>query len=333
MTSTSLSSAIKTISGFALKPPALGDRPKAPIRINRAFTGKPAAKPTAFKPQTEGEPQKGLPASTGSIVARNVKLDTWLKEVGDKPGYTEAREYLLTGPPYKGKSNFRAKEQLKDNGARWIPNPLKQKGAKDGVAGGWWSALNERDVRTFMELTYLEPDKHLGYHLITGGSLSRGFVPGGLRKSWKPLGVPEESANNVLKLISQFDAHVYDFERRQAEERAAVPSKKQAAERAVMMNVTPDTLDEIERLRAEYGIDWNETLAAQSRAVGYERFASNTHFYSLQCTLNQHFDHCKLLTASALCSLCVLSTRFVPPSRAGLGRAQTCRTPSSSSGS
>ena len=229
MTSTSLSSAVKAIPAFALKPPTSGDRPKPPTRTNRAFTGKPAAKPKAFKPQAEAEAQQE-PTAAGPIVARNVKLDTWLKEIGDKPGYTEAREYLLAGPPYKGESDFAAKEQLKDNGAKWIPNPHKEKGVKDGITPGWWSALKERDVRTFMALTYTRESRY--------SKAPREC------KSWQPLGVPEESAQNVLKLLAQFDAHVEDFERRQAKERAAVPSKTQAAEQAMLMNVSKSAADE-----------------------------------------------------------------------------------------
>ena len=107
-----------------LKAPSVGVRPKRLSNLNRAFTGKPAVKIKRFKP--EGDADNG--SDNVPKDAQTGALAVWLKDHGDRDGYSEVRQYLLAGPPYKGDAAYEAKEQLKDHGARWVPNPLKQKG-------------------------------------------------------------------------------------------------------------------------------------------------------------------------------------------------------------
>jgi len=236
---------------LALKAPKSGECPKRLPRVH-AFTGLPPAKPKPFKPETEEEDGQGVKEEAPSTnTAVNEALVAWLREAGDKPGYAEARAYLLAGAPYKGESGFGAKDQLKDNGAKWIPNPLKEKGVKDGMTGGWWSALTERDVRTFMSLTHAKE--------------SRYGKPSNVVPSWRPLGVPEESASRVLMLLSQFEAHVEDFQQRQAVERAA-PSKKDAQARTAHCT-PPDRPEDVASMQSEFGIAWTEELKEQSRRL------------------------------------------------------------------
>ena len=239
---------------LVLKAPKSGECPKRLPRV-RAFTGLPPAKPKPFKPETEEEDGQRLKAEAPSTkTAVNDALVAWLREAGDKRGYAEAREYLLAGAPYKGESGFGAKDQLKDNGAKWIPNPLKEKGVRDGMTGGWWSALAERDLKTLMSLTHAKE--------------SRYGKPSNVVPSWRPLGVPEESASRVLMLLSQFEAHVEDVQQRQAVERAAAaaPSKKDAHARTAH-DTPPDRPEDVAAMQSEFGIAWTEELKEQSRRV------------------------------------------------------------------
>ena len=122
-----------------LKAPVGADKPK-PNRSNKgAFSNRPLPKRKAFKPPEE------------EVSAAHCKEETafvlWVKtnKQDCDPDYTNILEYVLEGSPFKGSAKFGFKDQIKEAGARWVPNPIKVEGCTNKrIKRGWWTAWDDK---------------------------------------------------------------------------------------------------------------------------------------------------------------------------------------------
>ena len=174
-------------------------------------------------------------------------LISWLREGnGDREGYMEAREYLMIGPPYKGDSDFKAKELVKETGGKWMPNPLKEQGVKNGITSGWWSAPDDAVLEALIKLPYNE----------------RGYA------RWLPLNVPMPSALKVVKLIKEFEAYKKIKEDEAQQQRVAQQASASHAAQTRARDDVPDSkLEEVRSLWERFKVRADaEMLTIASRA-------------------------------------------------------------------
>lgn len=188
--------------------------------------------------------------SSSAAPAPKSGLVKWLEEGnGDKPGYEDAREYLMSGLPYKGNSDFSAKEALKELGAKWCPNPLKEKGAKDGVCPGWWSAMDLKDLEALIGAPRNERRKRI----------------------WTAIDVPDSQHEAILRLIREYEGHqlveAEEAEKRRKAEAVASSSRAEAQKETLKnRNLDPDSPEDIKRLKDDWGVDWSFEMALKAQA-------------------------------------------------------------------
>lgn len=239
-----MSNGANPFAKFALRAPTTADKP---VKVPRtaALTGKKATKPKPFKPKGEDD------AEEKKVVVKDTGFILWLKEGnGARDSYMEAREYLMRGPPFKGTSAFDAKEKLKDQGAKWVPNPLKVKGAKDGIVGGWWSAWDERALESLVSVPMGDDG----------------------RRQWTAVDVPPEYNVNIVRLMREYE--VSDAESRRIAEDAARRARdaKEDAKAALRAGegIEPDLDVDLAAFKLKYGIEPTESmLAASARAPNF----------------------------------------------------------------
>ncbi len=174
---------------------------------------------------------------------------------GDRPSSEGARDYLMRGAPFLGESPFEGKEAVKDCGARWVPNPKKQKGVQDGLVSGWWSAPNERVLERLLELPKTNKTTRSGRPWMVS--------------SWAPWDCPPNQAHQIILLISEFETYQQlEVQKAHADRRGADERRRKQEELA---GVDEDAPEEIEALRNEFGIEWDFELresASQGAAAG-----------------------------------------------------------------
>ena len=153
------------------------------VRMKRARPAKPTFSTKNIAERIDEGKEAGAAATAAapydSLLAR------WLRDGhGDRDGFFEAREYLLKGPPYKGSSRFDAKDTIKELGAKWVPNALKDKGdANDKRCYGWWSAVDEATLAALIRLPLDEKS----------------------RRRWTALSTPEHAHFGILRLLKEFE--------------------------------------------------------------------------------------------------------------------------------
>jgi len=247
----------KTSRFFQLAPPGRDQKPasakrkaafdfvtkKAPPKLE--YSSAAIKRPTpAAKLEADAAGSSGIPKPP------EPRIVAWLRAGNaDRPETANARAYLMRSAPFLGESEFDAKESMKDAGARWVPNPAKQKGVKDGVISGWWSAYDESVLETL-----------LGMHPITKTTRDgREFtVP-----PWKPFDCPGKKANDaVAGVLNEFAVYtrVRNDEDRAARKKAH--DDREAAMRAKEACVGAGSNDaaDILALEAEFGVEWTEDL-------------------------------------------------------------------------
>ena len=240
-------------AAFRLRAPSSADKPTNPPRVGGLTGKKPTPRPKAFVKEEqakEDESTGDLKASKEEPKKVDSKLIKWLRS-GNCPNrecFFEAKEYLLAGPPYRGNCNFKAKEAVKKLGARWVVNPNKVKGAKDGVASGWWSAWDEEVLKALLDM----PEKDDG------------------TRDWQPLNVPDEYAMQILKLMrlceSMENADRQFLDRKARMQRDAKEIEQQQRRR--IEGVPQDSQEEIDAFETEFDIKiTEEMLDAASHAA------------------------------------------------------------------
>ena len=133
-----------------LKPPTGSDRP-LPNRSNKgAFTNRPLPKRKAFKPlEEDGESQESKQETAFVTWVRTKKQDC-------DPAYGDLLAYVLKGAPFRGDCGFGLKEEVKEAGACWLPNPLYKDGDSKKVKRGWWSALDDKTLFLLLTLNKIK---------------------------------------------------------------------------------------------------------------------------------------------------------------------------------
>lgn len=130
-----------------LNPPSGADRPKRNRSNKGAFTNHPLPKRTAFKPPEEDE---------AKMQKQDTAFVTWTKgKMHDcSPIYRNVLDYVTNGSPFRGNVAFGHKEEVKEAGARWLPNPSYEEGANEprGTKRGWWSAWDDKTLFTLLSL-------------------------------------------------------------------------------------------------------------------------------------------------------------------------------------
>lgn len=175
-------------------------------------------------------------------------LQQWLKTHGDREGFMFAREFLLKGAPYKGTSGFDDKEAVKELGATWLANPLKIKGERDGITGGWWVAGNE-----------------IGLAKLIGAPLSKKKKK---NRIWTPLDVPADEVDAVARLIHEFEGSCKMKDRLDREERTASEAARAlaTAARHLQAGIPPDEEPSREALRA-LGVEYDDAMGRAASAA------------------------------------------------------------------
>lgn len=239
------------VQQFALRAPKRDDNPRATKTRTCAFTGKKPSKSTPHKPAEE-EDGAAPGANRNDRVPKNNGFIAWLSVGhGDRPGFQEAREYLMLGAPYRGDSRYEAKEAIKaSDAAHWCPNPLKQKGVKDGLPSGWWAAHTEEELKTLIDLP-----------LDTYG-----------RRLWTALDVPEPSHSSLARLIAEYDGYLRIEQRKRDAD--AVQARAEATKRANTIAssgiiVLADSEEEIATLRDKWKLEWAVDMALASQHASH----------------------------------------------------------------
>lgn len=128
-----------------LKPPLSADKPKANRSNKGAFTNRPLPKRKPFKPPEEETPDE----PSAKVSKEETGFVLWVKTSKQNcdPIFTNVYEYVLEGSPFKGDAKYGCKDQIKDAGARWMPNPMKQEGCTNrSVKRGWWAAWDDKTL-------------------------------------------------------------------------------------------------------------------------------------------------------------------------------------------
>ena len=246
---------------IALRAPKRADKPgasacgKTRTRVC-AFTGKTPSKSVPRKPGEDAQDEAAGAARPGGAhvanvanVAKNAALVAWLERGnGDREGCNEAREYLMLGAPYRGESDFDAKDAVKaTDAAHWCANPLKQRGVRDGLAAGWWSAHTEEELKTLI-------------------GMPRDGCDGRKRRVWRGLDVPDESHVAILTLLAEFEGYEHREQLKRnalaTVARAAAATRSEALANSSLF-VPPDDDAELAQLRG-LGVEWSVDMAAQS---------------------------------------------------------------------
>jgi len=191
---------------FKLKPPTSSDKPKPNRSLKGAFTGKLTPKPKPFKPPSD---EDDAPPPQAPVPKEPTEFMKWLK---DKPTngawhVESAKEYVLEGPPFKGDSSFDAKQDIKEAGGRWVPNPLKRKDCEDkSIVRGWWGAYEDKALAELMNLG----------------------IDGKGRRKWQCAGMGEAQQTVIQGWLAEFRAPSAEDEEQQPEVVAAEPPPKRA---------------------------------------------------------------------------------------------------------
>ena len=219
--------------------------------VNRAGQKRGAAvKFTSAETKRKIGDGKETTASASAATVPKSGLVRWLDQGnGDRPGYEDAREYLISGPPYKGDSDFSSKEALKDLGAKWCPNPLKEKGAKDGVCPGWWSAMDIKDLEALIGAPRNEKRKRI----------------------WKAIDVSDSQHDAMMRLMREYEGHqlveAEQAEKKRKADAVASSSRAEAHKEALKnSNLQPDSEEDIKRLKDDYDVDWSLEMAMKAQA-------------------------------------------------------------------
>ena len=189
--------------------------------------------------------------ATGTATVPKSGFTKWLEEGnGDRLGYEYAHEYLKAGPPYKGDSDFQAKDTIRDLGGKWMENPLKiDKDARDGIMRGWRVAWDAKDLEA----------------LITAPRNSKG------KRIWTAIDVPDSHHDKMLRLMREYEGHqlvtTEEAEKKRKADAAASSSRAEAQKEELKnLNLQQDTEDDIKRLKDEYDVDWSFDLAMKAQA-------------------------------------------------------------------
>jgi hypothetical protein len=128
-----------------LKPPSGSDRPKPNRSNNGAFTNRPLPKLKAFKPPE---------AEESTVQTQNTAFVTWTKARmhGCSPIYQNVLDYVSSGSPFRGNGAFGKKDEVKEAGAKWLPNPSYEEGEPRKTQRGWWSAWDDKTLFTLLSL-------------------------------------------------------------------------------------------------------------------------------------------------------------------------------------
>ena len=129
-----------------LKPPSSIDKPKSNRSNKGAFTNRPLPKRKPFKPTEDDKNEEENPAK---IVKETTPFVSWV--MSNKHDcdlmFVDVRDYVLDGSPYKGTATYGFKEQIKDSGSKWLPNPMKTEYCNDkSVKRGWWAAWDDKTL-------------------------------------------------------------------------------------------------------------------------------------------------------------------------------------------
>jgi hypothetical protein len=128
-----------------LKAPSGSDRPKANRSNKGAFTNRPLPKRKAFKPPEEEEEVK--------VQKQDTAFTTWAKTAMHDcdPIYQNVVDYAIAGSPFRGNAAFGRKDEAKDAGAKWLPNPSYDEQDRRSKRG-WWSAWDDKTLYTLLSL-------------------------------------------------------------------------------------------------------------------------------------------------------------------------------------
>ena len=237
---------------FALAPPTHGQQP---TRVKRKAGFDAAPKKVAPKPQFSSAATKRTAADDEGESKADAKLPeprviAWLRAGNaDRQSAAAARTYLLRGAPFLGDSDYDSKETIKEAGARWVPNPAKQRGARDGVTPGWWSAYDERTLEALLALPKVAKTRRDG---------NEWQAP-----AWKPFDCPgKNAAEGVAELLNEFSIYtkVRDGEEREALQRAQTRREEALRARDALAGAGGDDPADVAALRAEYDVEWAEEL-------------------------------------------------------------------------
>lgn len=236
------------LGGFALRRAGKDDKP-----VVKKAVPKRQPKPSFSSTEVgkKHKPANKEQATHTLVLSKAGKFQQWLASGGgDRPGCEEAREYLMRGAPYRGTSLFLAKEDIKELGGKWLPNPLKiDKEAKDGIARGWWSAPSETELAALIRMPRTD---------------ERG------RRSWTALDVPEQSHDTIVFLMREFEAGEREKDElsRKALEKERDAKNKAKAAASNSLEVPPDADADIDELFKMYSIVWTPVMAVASSRSG-----------------------------------------------------------------
>ena len=129
-----------------LKPPSSADKPKFNRSSKGAFTNRPLPKRKPLKP---AEDEKNEEENSAKVSKETTPFVSWImsNKCDCDPMFTDVRDYVLEGSPYKGSAKYGFKEQIKDAGSKWLPNPMKTGDCNDkNVKRGWWAAWDDKTL-------------------------------------------------------------------------------------------------------------------------------------------------------------------------------------------
>lgn len=235
-----------------------------PKKIKRKAAFDAAPKKVQPKPQFSSAATKRKAAdndegeSKAAAKLPEPRVTAWLRAGNaDRQSAAAARTYLLRGAPFLGDSDYDSKETIKEAGGRWVPNPAKQRGAKDGVMPGWWSAYDERALEALLALPKVTKTRR------DGGEWQA--------PAWFPFDCPgKNAADGVAELLNEFSIYtkVRDEEEREALKRAQARREEALRSRDALAGAGGDDPTDVAALQAEYDIEWTEELRrAADRAV------------------------------------------------------------------
>lgn len=102
------------------------------------------------KPAESESKYKGAP----HVYTHDEALNKWLVKFdaeGEQP-WEEARDYLLRGPPFKGKHDKLYKASIKETGVRWLENPNRVEGDRN-IPWGWMVAHDVKELKAVLNLS------------------------------------------------------------------------------------------------------------------------------------------------------------------------------------
>lgn len=212
-------------------------------------------------------------ASSARVYFVDNELVAFLKsfDVEDDENLLFGREYLLRGPPFKGKHDKHYKQSLKDLGLRWLPNPESVQGDYN-IAFGWYVAHDVKELKTVLNM----PRKMDG------------------ERAWMPCDMDEFQARAVDELV---DKHAEFRKEREEQSRAAEDARRKAKNEALGRGngvYEADLPHDIETIR-EYMVsggfpDWEYNRELIASSAGCAALGPVTHTNAIRVIRGLRFN-------------------------------------------